>query len=323
MTCRSLFTDIITGIFILIAYISRLERYLIFIPSSVIHGFTLGVALIIALNQLNFAFGLSAIPIHETFMKNMVESLLHLPEMAFSAFLVFTLFLSSLFVLLMLRPTFPGIIIIAPFGIVLGYCAGTGVLPLTLATLETKFGFIEGKLIELPTLCFDSSMVTTGIAVAIVAILETMISAKIADRMTKTTHDERKEMLGLGLANIASGFLGGIPATAALARTALNVRSGATHKIAQGISSIVTAVISLFFLKYFSYMPLAVIAAILVFVAARMIEREHFLHLWHEERHSFWLALLVAALCLLEDPIVGIFAGTAASFIMQARRGNA
>ena len=89
-----------------------------------------------------------------------------------------------------------------------------------------------------------------------------MISARIADGMTKTKHNKNKEMLGLSLANIACGLAGGIPATAALARTSLNIRSGATHKISAGISSIFIIIISMALLGYFKYMPLAIVAAI-------------------------------------------------------------
>jgi SulP family sulfate permease len=143
-----------------------------------------------------------------------------------------------------------------------------------------------------------------------------MISAKIADGMTKTKHNKRKEMLGLGLANIASGLAGGIPATAALARTSLNVKTKATHSLSAGISSISIAIISLILLTYFVYIPLAVIAAILVFVAARMIELEVFERFFHYDRRSLVLAIIVAVVTVYEDPIVGLLLGTAISLVI-------
>jgi len=313
--CNLPMLAIVTGLFILIAYKLKLERYIAYVPMSVVHGFTLGVALIIILNQLNFALGITNIPLHEKFIQNVYESCAHVSHFSGDTVLIFTLFLAALFIFL--RLNLPSIIIAAPFGILVGYLAHHGTIPLHLATLATKFGEIKSQLIQPLTLCFDTSLVLTGIAVASVAILETLISANIADHMTKTRYNERKEMLGLGLANCVAGLCGGIPATAALARTALNVRSGATHKIAQGISSVAIAGISLLFLRYFSYLPLAVIAANLVFIAVRMIEHEHFVHLWHNERKNFWLALLVASICIFEDPIAGIFLGTAFSLLMQ------
>ena len=84
-------------------------------------------------------------------------------------------------------------------------------------------------MITLPSLdadVFNKDVFYSSIAVAFIAVLETLISARLADEMTKTHHDRQKEVLGLSLANIACGLCGGIPATAALARTSLNVKTG-------------------------------------------------------------------------------------------------
>lgn len=307
---------IITGILILIAYALKLERYLIYIPSSAIQGFTLGVAFIIAFNQTNFALGLSGLKVHEKFIDNLIESFWHIDQASGLTFIIFLLFLAGLFVLMKFVPKIPGAIILSPIGILLGYLTTIGYLPFTLQTLETKFGQLNPQLFVAPEITFNISMVLTGITIAVVAILETMISAKIADGMTKTKHDKRKEMFGLGLANIGSGLLGGIPATAALARTSLNIKSGATDKISATISSISIAIISLILLSYFKYIPMAVIAAILVFVAYRMIEFHHLVRMWRIDKTGFVLAILVAFITIYEDPIIGILFGTAAALIV-------
>lgn len=153
------------------------------------------------------------------------------------------------------------------------------------------------------------------LAVALVAILETLISAKIADAMTKTKYNQRKEVLGLGLANLASGLAGGIPATAALARTALNVKSGANHRVSQAINAIILAVIAVLFLSTFQYLPLAVVAAILVYTAFRMVAGEHFVHLYRHDKTAFYISMLVALITVVEDPILGILIGATASLL--------
>lgn len=136
-----------------------------------------------------------------------------------------------------------------------------------------------------------------------------MISARIADGITKTKHNKRREMLGLGLANIASGLAGGIPATAALARTALNIKTGATDKIAATISSICIALISLLLISFFKYIPMAAIAAMLVFVSIKMVEKEHFLRMLRVDKKNFILSLFVALVTIYEDPIIGLLLG--------------
>jgi SulP family sulfate permease len=308
---------VIVGCFILCAYALRLERYLIFIPSSVINGFTLGVALVIAFGQFNAAFGLSGLPKHEHFFSNVVESFTHLPQASLSTFLLFSVFLTLLFVLRRLIPKLPGALLLSPFGILLGYLSTIGAIPfLKLTTLGSMFGDISFQLFQLPRVEFDPAMLVPAAAIALVAILETMLSAKISDGMTHTKHQERKEMLGLGLANVVSGLVGGIPATAALARTSLNIKTGATHKTSAALSSIFLGLISFLLLTSFSYIPMAVIAAILVYVAVNMIEKEHFMRFYHFQRSGFWVSLLVAAITFYQDPIIGIVFGTALSLIL-------
>ena len=92
--------------------------------------------------------------------------------------------------------------------------------------------------------------------------------------MTKTKFNQRQEVLAISLANIFSGLFGGIPATAALARTALNIKCGATSRVSGIISAFTVILLSLIFLPCFKFLPLPNIAAILVNVAIRMIDIE-------------------------------------------------
>ncbi len=307
---------IAAGVFILIAYILKLEKYLNFVPASTVHGFTLGVAFIIGLNQLNFALGLSGLKVHEKFIENFFESISHLNIASPSAFLVFLIFLLGLFTFKKYMPKIPGAIILAPVGILIGYLSVNNNIPLKLITLGEKYQNIDSTLYIEPKLFIDSSLIVPALTVALVAILETMISAKIADGMTKTKHNKRKEMLGLGLANLGSGIMGGIPATAALARTSLNIKTGATSRLSAAINSLGIIIISFLFLAYFKFIPLAVIAAILVFVAIRMIEAKHFVHMYKIDKKSFVISMLVAVVTIYEDPIVGILFGTAIALLL-------
>lgn len=317
---------VVSGVLILVAYMLKLERYLVFIPSSVITGFTLGVAFIIGFNQLNFALGLYGLPKHEHLFENIFESIKHFSSISIGTFGVFTVFLIALFVCKRLVPRIPGALLLSPVGIVLGALTSKGILALPLATLGSVFTDIAFRLyIPMSGFAITSSLLSASGAVALVAILETMLSAKIADNMTGTKHDERKEMLGLGLANLASGAAGGIPATAALARTSLNIKSGADDKLSATLHAIFLGVISFFFLAYFQYIPMAVIASILVFVAIQMVEAGDLMRLYSHEKNSFWIAIFVAGITFFQDPIIGIFFGTTAAllvFIEKVSRGQ-
>lgn len=311
---------IVSGLVVLIAWMLKLERYLVLIPSSTVQGFTLGVAFIIGLNQLNSALGIRGLSAHQAFIENVWETLTHLSMASWMAVVVFLCFLGGLFVLVKLTPKFPGAIILTPFGILLGAASVNGWLPLKLITLGQLYPNLRPVLFNAPQFFIDVPLITASLTVALIAILETMLSAKIADNMTNTKHHKRKELFGLGVANIAAGLAGGIPATAALARTSLNIKSGANHKTSAVISSISIAIISLVFLTWFRYIPMPVIAAILVFVAIRMIEVKEFKRMWAVDKTSFWLAVLVAAITIVEDPIVGIVVGAAISLLVFSEK---
>lgn len=311
---------IIAGAIIFVSYLFRLERYLVFVPASTIHGFTLGVGLILAFGQLNSAFGLEGLQKHAESILNVKESFTHIGSSDLVTTLVFLIGLIFLFLAVRFIKKVPGAIILAPLGILLGYLTTKGIFDFHLITLADKFPNITPTLFMKPVFSFDPFVIKTAITVALVAILETMLCAKIADGMTKTRYNQRKEMLGLSLANIASGFMGGLPATAVLARTALNVKSGANHKVSQAINSISILLISFLLLSTFKYIPMAIIASILVFTAVRMIEREHFIRMFEHDKKSFFISLLVAFVTVYYDPIIGIMAGTAITLLFFVER---
>jgi SulP family sulfate permease len=177
---------ILSGVFVLIAYAARLERFLVFVPASAIQGFTLGVACIIGLNQLNFAFGLSGLPVHGKFIENVIESLSHVPSASLETIGIFLLFLAALWAFAKWLPKVPGAIVLAPLGILLGYLSQSGAIPLVLRTLGSRYPDMQARLFELPILTWHTSLIPAAFGVALIAILETMISAKIAEGMTKT-----------------------------------------------------------------------------------------------------------------------------------------
>lgn len=311
---------IVAGIGILLAGLLRFDHYLVFVPRSTIEGFTLGVAALIALSQLNFALGLFRLPKHKEFIENIIESWRNIGNISLLNVNFFLIFLITLFLLARFAPRLPNVIFLTIIGILFGYAGDVWDAPYHLMTLGRHFGEVKMHLMQLPTFYFDFSMLIPLATVIMVAILETMISAQIADGITHTRHKKQKELFGLGFANIFSGLLGGMPATAALARTALNIKSGATHKTSQFINGVCIAIISLFFLTYFNFMPLALIAAILVYIAIRMVSIHHFVDLYQHDKIDFGIAFLVAILTLVTDPIIGILVGSFLSLLLFMER---
>ncbi len=309
---------IVTGALIYGAYLLHLERYLVFVPASSLHGFTLGVALTIGLGQVNSILGLVGLPKHEKLADNLVESWHHIAATSPQVLGIFVLFLVGMFVFARFLPKLPGAIVLTPIGIWLGYLGSTGQLGFTLPTLQSTYGALDMQLFQVPHFFFSTDLLSTGLAVAVVAILETLISAKIADGMAGThdKHDGRKEIRALALANVVSGVAGGLPATGVFARTALNVKTGATDRTSCLLNSIFVAIICLFLLTYFRYIPLAVVASILVFAAIRMVEIHHYRLALDRDRRSLWLMLIVAFITAYQDPIDGIMFGTAVALVL-------
>ncbi|OIO18626.1 MAG: hypothetical protein CO029_01620 [Candidatus Magasanikbacteria bacterium CG_4_9_14_0_2_um_filter_41_10] len=307
---------ILSGLLIMVAYLFHLDKYIIFIPRSVVHGFTLGVAFIIGLGQLDNMFGLTNIPKTENLIQNSIITLRHLNQAHWGVFFFFIV--STLFIIIWNKKfqKLPGAAIVALLSII-----AMLILPLfgydhVLATLGDKYPTIHATLFESPfgqfhlSTFFSKELWVLASATAVIAILETLLSGQIADTCTETKFNRRKEVFGLSLANIGSGLMGGIPATAALARTALNIRSGATHKTSAVLNAIFIGIITLFFIQFFKFLPMVVIASILVVVSIGMVERKHFIHLIENEKTAFFLSLFVAVIVIVEDPIVGILIGT-------------
>lgn len=312
-----------SGGLILVFWRLRWDRYLVFIPSSVMHGFTLGVALTIAAGQINFALGLSALAPRESVLLNAWESLSHAGQAGMPSVAVFAVTLCLLFGLARWMPRIPPAVAAAALGIVTGWLGETHLLPFAVPTLLSKYGAFQASLVHPPALSAfipDLGFLEAVFTVTVVAVLETLLSAKIVDGMTGTRFNQKKEMRGLGIANIISGLAGGLPATGVLARTALNAKSGATSSVSSAINAACVGLIALVLFGWFQYLPLPVVAGILVFAAVRMVETHHFTKIFRYDPVSFWLSLLVAALTFAVDPMVGILAGASIALLQFAHR---
>ena len=313
---------ILSGLLISIAYLFKFDRFIIFIPQAVIHGFSLGVTFIIGMGQLDNILGIVNVPKTEHFITNVITILQNLYQANWLIFIAFTL--STLFILFWNKkiPKIPGAAIISFVGIVSMLIIKHFNFSFDILTLGDKYNSIHATLFENPFSQFNLSLLLRkdiwiiSIATAIIAILETLISGQIANIMTKTKFNRHKEILGLSIANIGSGIFGGIPATAALARTALNIKSGANHKTSAIINSIFIGIISIFFIKYFELIPMFVIASILVVVAINMVEKKHFIHLIENEKTAFIISLFVALLVIVEDPIFGLIIGSVIALLI-------
>jgi MFS superfamily sulfate permease-like transporter len=134
--------------------------------------------------------------------------------------------------------------------------------------------------------------------------------------MTKTEHDQRQEVLSIVMSNLASGLAGGVPATAALARTALNIKSGASSRLSGLYNAFGVLLLGLFFLPFFKFIPMATVASLLVMIAIRMVAVDHLVHMYKFDRSQFYLAMLSGVVCFVVDTMAGILVGAVISLLL-------
>lgn len=320
------FIALAVGFIILLIWLIGADRFLYYIPSSVMYGFATGVALLIAASQLFDAAGLSFLRRTGTFVGDISLFIQHRSEADMISVLVFAVFLGMLLLWKRSIKVLPAVIPIALLGIVFGVVETKFIGSFDLISLGDKFGALKGTLYvpvaweAFPQLFTSRESLiflfkTAGV-IALIVVLETLITAKIADKITRTQSSSRKELFGLALANIGSGIFGGLPATGVFIRTGANIKAGATHRLSATIAALVTALIALLVLPYFIYLPFAVVAAILVNTALGLIETEKLHEFWQQEKMSFGIAVLVAIITVFEDAGVAVFVGVILSLLL-------
>eukprot|EP01052_Picozoa_sp_SAG31_P023453 SAG31_NODE_1934_length_6875_cov_2.868506_3_plen_401_part_00 len=202
-----------------------------------------------------------------------------------------------------------------------------------LPTLKTKFGSLDADLISWPKWkavedCDDiPGFIIASLSVCIVAVLETLISAKIGDMRCEGMREnqrgdfnEPRELAAMCGGQLLSGAFGGLPSTGVFVRTSVNLTNGATHPISQLINAIMVLIVTAVAMPLFELLPLASVAAVLCISAIRMIPAKYIVGLWWTDRSHFVLCCLTCILCTCIDPIAGLLAGTFLAFLIQAMR---
>jgi len=313
-----LVVGIMAGVLLVAMALGGVGRYVRYIPLPVIEGFTLGIAVIIALQQVPTALGVPASGERVVAVAaDAVTTWLRAPDWASVA--VAAAVAALILLVSRVRPAFP----VALFAVVVAAVAAS-VFSLPVADIGAlSAGLPAPSLPQAPFAQLDS-LVVPAIAVAALAALESLLSATVADAMTVSErHDPNRELFGQGLANVVTPLFGGIPATAAIARTAVNVRSGASSRLAALTHALVLLVIVLLLVDAVALIPVAALAGVLIATAVRMVEVSSVRALVHSSR-SDTLVLAVTfiatvALDLATAVIIGIIAAGALALRQMAR----
>jgi SulP family sulfate permease len=267
---------LMAGVLLVLMGFLRMGAVIRYIPAPVIVGFTAGIGVIIWVGQWPSYFGL-ADPEGEHFHEKLASLITSLPSLHLATTLLATL---GLLILIFAPRIQPLSRIPAPLIAMLVVTGLNAIFRFDgVATIGTRFGGIPTGLPEWtpPTLAAGDmvDLIGPAVTIAMLCAIESLLSAVVADGMAGTRHDANQELVGQGIANIASPLFGGIAATGAIARTATSIRNGGTSPVA-GITNVVVLVaIVLLLAPLASSVPLAVLAAILFVVAWNMSDVRH------------------------------------------------
>ncbi len=311
---------IMAGVILLVMGLCRLGTVIRFIPRPVTIGFTNGIAILIFTTQIKDFFGLRIDHIPSDFMAKMEAIFLSMPSLQPVTVAVAA---GSLLLILMWpaawRKVVPGSIV----AVIAGTLIAT-FFHLPVETIGSRFGEIPRGLppFHVPDVAWSNiqNLVRPAVTIALLAAIESLLSAVVADGMIDDRHDSNQELMAQGIANMACPFFGGIPATGAIARTATNIRSGAVSPVAGIIHAVTLLFILLVAAPLAKYIPLATLSAVLITVAYNMGEWSEFGMLGKYPRGDAAVFLATFGLTVVFDLTVAVEIGMVlASFLFIQR----
>lgn len=311
-----------SGVFLFLLGAARLGSLIKFIPHPVTTGFTCGIAITIMATQVRDFLGLRMETVPSEFLEKMPALARALPTLSGPTVLVG---LTSLGVIALWPKRFarfvPGSIVAVVGGTLLVVLA-----KLPVETIGTRFGagaFPRGlPAPALLTLNWEHllALLTPALAITLMGAMESLLSAVVSDGMIDDRHDSNQELMGQGIANMVVPFFGGIPVTGVIARTATNVRNGASSPLAGMIHALTILLIVLVAAPLAQYVPLTVLGAVLLLVAFKMGEWEEFLLLRRQAWSDAAVFLLTFGLTVVFDLTVAVKAGLILAGVLFIKR---
>jgi sulfate permease, SulP family len=311
---------LMAGVILLVFGFARLGAVIKYIPNPVIVGFTAGIAVIIFVGQWKDFLGLSPAPSGLRFHQKLWSLIEALPTVNWPTACLALLALAILTIGARFLKRIPApLVALVVVTVVQAVFHFNGV-----ATIGSAFGGIPRTLptLSIPTLDVARvlSLVGPAFTIALLGAIESLLSAVVADGMAGTHHDSNQELIGQGIANIVSPLFGGFAATGAIARTATNIRNGATSPLAGITHSVFLILVILLFAPLASAIPLCCLAAILFVVAWNMSELPHVVRLLRgAPKVDVGILLLTFFLTVFVDLVVAVNVGVilAALFFMR------
>jgi SulP family sulfate permease len=309
------------GAMLVVLGVARLGRVVRFIPHPVTLGFTAGIAVIVFVGQVPEFLGVRLPEAPDDFVERVRETAWLVPAASLPTLLVAGSSLGAILFWTRFGRALPPYLV--------GLLAGTAVHLATgspeVATIGSRFGGIPAGLPapSAPAVEWSSlgDLVAPAFTIAMLGAIESLLSAVVADGMTQDTHDSDQELVGQGIANLVTPFLGGFAATGAIARTATNVRNGARTPVAGVVHSLTLLGVVYLLAPAATHVPLASLAAILFLVAWNMSEAHEVAGLLRAGSGSDRLVLLATlGLTVFVDLVVAVEVGVVLAALLFLRQ---
>lgn len=311
---------LMAGVILLVMGFAQFGSMIKYMPYPLITGFTAGIAVVIFSLQVKEFLGLSITEIPSDFIEKWRLYFYALPTLHWPTFGVGLMTFILITVLRKYYPRWPGFLI--------GICVSAFIvyiLNLEVTTIGQRFGTLPNhlpsfSLPKVPTWETTVTLMPVAFTIALLAGMESLLSAVVADGMTGRRHKSNVELVAQGIANIASILGGGIPATGALARTATNIKSGGQTPISGMFHAIFVASFLVILSPLAKWIPLTSLAAILIIIAWNMSESRHFLYLMHAPKSDRVILLATFFLTIFADLVIAIQVGVVLASLLFMKR---
>jgi len=299
---------VMAGFLLVIMGVTGMGSAVKFIPRPIVIGFTNGIAILIASTQVKDFFGLQLDKVPGVFWLRMEALAANFHTLSYEATILAVGTVVIMVGCRLISNRIPGPIVVLVLG-----TAAVVVFKLPVETIGTRFGGIPSGMPHLAVPRFRADLIHgllgPAVTVAMLGAIESLMSAMVSDRMSNDRHNPNVELFGQGVANIMSPLFGGLPATGAIARTATSIRSGAQSPAAGMIHSLTLVCILLFASPLVRFVPMAVLAGILMVVSYNMGEWREIPQLLKLTKTDISVWLVTFALTVFADLTVAVEAG--------------
>ena len=310
---------IMAGVMLVIMGLLKFGSLIKFIPKTITVGFTAGIALTLMSTQLKDFLGLQIAEVPSEFIPKWESYFVHINTVSLWSVAVGALCIAIIVLWPKVNKTIPGSMIALIVATLL-----VKFLNIPIDTIGSRFSEISSSV---PVPVMPSFSVATinklfvpAVTIAILGALESLLSAVVADEMVGDTHDSNMELVAQGLANIASGLFGGIPATGAIARTASNVKSGGRSSIAGMVHAVTLLITMLVLMPLAKMIPMTALSAILIVVAYNMSEWRTFKALLKAPKSDVAVLLITFGCTVIFDLVVAIGFGMVVTMALFMKR---